>query len=245
MTPGSHTVTFWAKDAYGNLTSIDRTYTVKSVDLTLFPAPGSSLLLGDVDLGKSATQIVTATNSGEVPLWITAATTVGSPAAFTVSGGGVLLNPGQTADLAVRFAPSATGVFSGALHVLAGDATTHAAYPLSLANITLTGRGVRTELPPDQAAQNLLDDFNKNVSGFTLVGSGSGSSASGRLGALRNMIEAAGDYIARGDYVNARIQLTDIIARCDGLPHPPDFVAGTARQTVCDKARALLKSIGG
>ena len=248
-TTGPHTFTVTATDYAGNKTVIQRTYTVLNADLTLFPTPGSSLLLGDVDLGKFSTQIVTATNTGNVPIWLTAAVTAGSSTAFSVSGGGVVVSPGGTADLTVRFAPTVAGVFSGALRVTAGDATTHTPYPLALADIVLSGRGVKTELPPDQAAQKVLDDFNKYVSGvipgMSLVGSGSGTSGSGRLGAMRNMIEAAGDYIARGDYVTARTQLIDIIARCDGLPKPPDFVSGTARQQLCDEATALLKSIGG
>jgi hypothetical protein len=59
------------------------------------------------------------------------------------------------------------------------------------------------------------------------------------------MIEAVGDYLARGEYISARVQLADVIARCDGVPKPPEFVAGAARQAICDEARALLHAIGG
>lgn len=242
MTPGTHTVTFWATDGFGNKASIDRTYTVKVVGLTLFPAPGATLPLGDVTVGQAVTQIVTATNSGEVPLWISAATTHATPAAFSVSGGAALLNPGQTLDLTVRFAPTATGVLTGALHVEGGDATSHAAYPLGLADIGLTGRGVSAELPPQKAAQKLLLDYNAAIANGTLVGSGPETLAAGRVKAMRFMIEATGDYIARGNKPMARILLTLVIGCCDGLP--PDFVSGPARQQICDEARALLKSIG-
>lgn len=243
MTPGSHTVTFWAEDGFGNRTSVERTYVVRDVAVSLFPA--DSVPLGDVTVGQAVTQIVTATNSGEVPLWITAAVTPGTPAAFSVSGGGAVVNPGQTLDLTVRFAPTAAAVLTGALRVVAADAVTRVAYPLGLADIVLTGRGVSSELPPQQAAQKLLLDYNAALANGTLAGSGPGNSGPGRAKALGNMIEAAGDYIARGDYARARSQLADVIARCDGLPKPPEFVAGPAREGICEQARALLTSIGG
>jgi len=243
MTPGTHTVTFWATDGFGNRASIDRTYTVQNVGLSLFPAPGATLPFGDVTVGQAVTQIVTATNSGQAPLWISAATTSTTPAAFSVSGGGVLLNPGQAVDLAVRFAPTTTAVLSGALHVEGCDATSHAAYPLGLADIVLTGRGVSAELPPNQAAQKLLVDYNAAIANGTLWGSGSGVCAALRVKAMRCMIEATGDYIARGNKTMARILLNLVIDCCDG--QPPDFVSGPARQPICDEAKALLKSIGG
>ena len=243
MTPGTHTVTFWATDGFGNRASIDRTYTVQNVGLSLFPAPGATLPFGDVTVGQAVTQIVTATNSGQAPLWISAATTSTTPAAFSVSGGGVLLNPGQAVDLAVRFAPTTTAVLSGALHVEGCDATSHAAYPLGLADIVLTGRGVSAELPPNQAAQKLLVDYNAAIANGTLWGSGSGVCAALRVKAMRCMIEATGDYIARGNKIMARILLNLVIDCCDG--QPPDFVSGPARQPICDEAKALLKSIGG
>jgi TolB protein len=243
MTPGIHTLTFWAEDAFGNRSSVERTYVVRDVGISFAPAPGETLPFGDVTVGQAVTQIVTATNTGEVPLWVNGATAAGSSSAFSVSGGGALLDPGQTLDLAVRFAPLGTGVQSGALHLEAGDAVTHSAYPLGLADIALTGRGVSAELPPDQAAQNLLAHFNAAIADGTLVGTGGSFAAAIHVKAMRCMIEASGDYIARGHNTLARILLTLVVGSCDGVG--PDLVKGTSRQQICDEARALLRSIGG
>ena len=62
----------------------------------------------------------------------------------------------------------------------------------------------------------------------TLEGSGSGGSASGRLNALINQIEAAGDLSDAGLIDEACGQLASTLKRTDGVFPPPDFVSGEA-----------------
>lgn len=69
--------------------------------------------------------------------------------------------------------------------------------------------------------------FDEAVNGGTLNGAGSGSSADGRLGALRNMLEEAALLINAGDIAGACQQITDAYKRTDGQPKPPDFVQGS------------------
>ena len=64
------------------------------------------------------------------------------------------------------------------------------------------------------------------VAANTLVGSGPGVSADGRLGALRNMIVTAAAYLDQGEAALAVAQLEAVLDRCDGAAPPPDFVGG-------------------
>lgn len=81
------------------------------------------------------------------------------------------------------------------------------------------------ETPEEQIAE-ILTFFNASVESKTLQGEGSGNSAKGRMGALRNMIEATGNFIESGDYERGCLQLLDAYYRCDSEPKPPDFVTG-------------------
>ncbi len=75
---------------------------------------------------------------------------------------------------------------------------------------------------------SVIDLFDQAVEGGTLVGTGPGNSAAGRLKALRNMLLTAGDLIEQGDIGAACTQLQDVADRSDGNSPPPDFVQGVA-----------------
>ena len=61
----------------------------------------------------------------------------------------------------------------------------------------------------------ILDFIKDSVEAGTLYGSGPGKSAEGRLGALRNMIEATGNLIDAGLIEDACWQLQDAYNRTD------------------------------
>ncbi len=86
----------------------------------------------------------------------------------------------------------------------------------------------------------ILEFFDASVANGSLVGSGPGKSANGRRNALRNMIEAAGDLIDDGYIEEACQQLLDAYQRCDGLPRPPEFVAGPAASTLAQMILDLM-----
>ncbi len=58
------------------------------------------------------------------------------------------------------------------------------------------------------------------------------------------MIEAAGDLIGTGDIDEACAQLMAAHKKCDGLPRPPDFVAGEAREDLAQMILNLMASLG-
>jgi hypothetical protein len=106
--------------------------------------PGSSLLtvnatsisFGDVAVNTSATQSVTLTSSGALPVNISALSTSG--AEFTSTGlvAPASLSPGQSVVVNIQFGPTAAGAASGAL-TISSDASNNSAM-----SIPLTGNGV-------------------------------------------------------------------------------------------------------
>jgi hypothetical protein len=98
---------------------------------------------------------------------------------------------------------------------------------------------VRTYAPLDALVDTILKFFDISVREGTLVGDGKGESARGRLKALRNMLNTAGDFIARDDFDGACNQLRDAYNRTDGLPKPPDFVKGTAAPDLAKRIESL------
>ncbi len=82
------------------------------------------------------------------------------------------------------------------------------------------------------------------IAGGTLVGTGSGNSATGRLNAFANMIEATGDLIEAGFIEDACGQLKSALRRVDGAPRPPDFVAGVDAALIKAEIEFLQTSLG-
>ncbi|MDB4303401.1 hypothetical protein N9934_01240 [Desulfosarcina sp.] len=90
----------------------------------------------------------------------------------------------------------------------------------------------------------ILDFFDESVEDGILEGDGPGKSANGRLNALRNMLEMAGDLIGVNDYEGACGQLAAALKKCDGESRPPDFVAGPATSDLYDMILELMAELG-
>jgi hypothetical protein len=92
-----------------------------------------------------------------------------------------------------------------------------------------------------QAFVSEIEDFcEQAASDGDLEGSGSGNSGDGRFNALMNMIAMAGDLINDGDIDGACGQLMAAYRKCDGDPHPPDFVEGPAASDLADMIMDLM-----
>ena len=99
-------------------------------------ASNASLNFGDVQVGKSTSQMVTLTNSGTANVSISAVSASGS--GFSTSGSGnMTLAPNQSANVYVNFVPGAAGASTGALEV-SSDATNW------MVSVSLAGSGVTT-----------------------------------------------------------------------------------------------------
>lgn len=97
---------------------------------------------------------------------------------------------------------------------------------------------------PEPTIDFILEFFDESVANGSLTGDGQGNSANGRLNALINMLEMAGDLIAIGDIEGACGQLKAASRKCDSESPPPDFVTGYAVTELYNMISELMKSIG-
>ena len=205
-------------------------------------AAPASVQFGDVTVGLSATQIVTITNVGAADLTVTGISLAPGSTGFSIASAPAtpfVLAPGATADVAVAFTPAVAGPASGTLRVTSDDPDE------GLVEVTLSGNGVSGETPPSEQLESILTFFDDSVADGTLAGSGPGNSAKGRLGALRNMLEAAGDLIDEGHIDEAIQQLQAALLHVDGQPRPPDFASGPAAAELASMIQQLIESLGG
>ena len=93
-------------------------------------------------------------------------------------------------------------------------------------------------------AEEIVAFIKNSVQEGKLAGNGPGKSAEGRLGALINMIEAAGNMIKAGLTEDACQQLQDAYNRTDGASPPPDFVTGEAAAELAQRIQELMVSLG-
>jgi hypothetical protein len=212
-------------------------YVPRPVEPGIEVAP-PNLDFGMVDLGDASLGIVTITNVGNEDRSVEAvALTGGSNPAFTLaplSLPAVLPRDGVL-DVEITFTPTVAAIVEGTLEVTSDDPDS------PLLTVSLVGEGV----PLDDPVMALLDEvFDPAVDDGTLVGDGPGSSGPGRLRALRNMIEAAGDLIDTGFIDEACDQLLNAQKRADGLFPPPDFVTGPSGPVLYDEIGLLRSDLG-
>ncbi len=192
---------------------------------------------GDKSLGSITIALVTVSNTGNVELEVTPVGTLGSPYFYKVDASLNSIQPGETKQVYVYYQPNVLGFSSTTLRIQSNDPNR------PLVEVQFSGNCVPEEYPPQDQIADILAFFEVSVVNGSLMGSGPGNSAQGRLDALRNMIEAAGDLIAQGRIQEARQQLQDAYRRVDGLPRPPDFATGSAASTLADMILQLLNSL--
>jgi predicted outer membrane repeat protein len=196
---------------------------------------------GDVNIGTSDMTFVTIYNSGSANLTVSAISfTPDSNSDFSITSGPSLpaaIEPDGFVYVGITYSPSVEGYVTAILEIISDDPDE------DLVQINLGGFGVQTELPPEGQIAEILAFFDASVADGGLLGSGPGKSAQGRLGALRNMIEASGDLIEDGLLEEACEQLLDAYNRIDGQPRPPEFAQGTAAPTLAGMIEGLRMSL--
>jgi hypothetical protein len=106
-----------------------------------------------------------------------------------------------------------------------------------------TGSFTVTVLEPT-TIDNVIAAVNAAGADGTLKGDGPGRSASGRLGAWRNMLDAARNALDAGNVAGACNLLQQAYLRADGDSAPPDFVTGAAREELAQMVLNLRESLG-
>jgi hypothetical protein len=205
--------------------------------IEVFP---DALDFGVVELGSSTSCMVTISNGGFAPLTVWELNLTGA-AGFSLDAAPplpVALTQGTSQDVTLVFAPQVEGPASGTLEIVSDDVET----PIVV--VELIGQG-DDEPEPEEQIEEILEFIDDQVATGDLVGDGPGGSASGRLNALVNMIEAAGDLIATGDTEGASAQLQDALNRTDSEHPPPDFVAGPAAAELEVLLQGLISDLLG
>jgi ELWxxDGT repeat protein len=197
----------------------------------IMPGPDSSYIGSKADVGGVLFFAAHDGVSGQ-ELWKSDGTEAGTVMVKEINPG-----PGPSVNIEVSYTPSAPGPAEAVLEILSNDI-------VSQRQVPLFGMGVSGELPPDEQIAAILALIEESVASGTLTGDGLGKSADGRLKALTNMIEAAGDLIEAGLLTEACVQLQDVYNRCDGESPPPDFVSGTAASELAAMVQALMASAG-
>jgi hypothetical protein len=198
---------------------------------------------GDVDVGTSSTTIITVSNVGGHPLIVDDISLDGSsdfaitskpslPAYITPPNGQV-----NSIDVEVTYTPASLGYTSAVLQISSTDLANNPVL------VNLGGVGIDGGQTP-VTITDILAFFDQSVADGTLYGNGPGKSDNGRKKAMRNKLKAAGDLIDGGYIDQACEQLLDAYQRCDGLPRPPEFVAGPARSTLAQMILNLMGDLG-
>jgi len=196
---------------------------------------------GDVEVGTSAMTIVTISNLGNAGLGVNSlGFTAGSSNDFSITASPnipAVIEPNEFVDVEITYSPSVEGYVAAVLEVASDDPDE------SVEQIALGGAGVITEIPPSQQVVDILAFIDTSLELQTLAGAGPGKSGEGRLGALINMIEAAGDLIEAELFEESCQQLHDAYRRTDGEPRPPDFVSGEASAELAEMIQNLRLSL--
>ena len=157
----------------------------------------TSVAFGDVVVNTSATQPVTLTSTGTVPVTINGATLTG--AGFTVSGATfpTTLNPSQATTLEVEFDPAVVGSATGQLTIASNSSTNGTAV------IALTGTGtaapvVAVAVTPASVSTTVgtTQQFTASVTGTSNTTVTWTASGAGCSGATCGTISSTGLYTA-------------------------------------------------
>jgi hypothetical protein len=194
---------------------------------------------GDVQVGSSSTAIITISNINGQTLEIYSVSLSGSgDFAISMEPDPIVVS-GMSTAVEITFAPSAVGYVSAILDIESNDQAN------PIVSVSLSGVGVAAEPPPSPSIDDILAFFDASVEDGTLYGSGRLSGvAEWRLNRLRNMIVRAGVFIDNGWIELACWQLRRAYRRCDGLPRPPEFVAGPATSTLAQMIFDLMAGLG-
>jgi hypothetical protein len=148
----------------GSATSNAATLTVSASTLILNSSV-SSLSFGNVNVSSTATQNVTLNNAGNSTVTVSGVTLSG--AGFSASGvsTGLILNPGQTASLAVTFNPSGAGSITGNVTVASNASNSPDAITISGTGAAVTNYSVNLSWTASTSTVMGYNTYSSTVSG--------------------------------------------------------------------------------
>ena len=199
---------------------------------------------GNVTKGDSATTIVTIQNTNGHIITITGLSLTGTsdpdyeitsvePLPIFLDWNGI-----SSTDVEITFAPTSAGYKTGVLVIQSDDIVNPAIL------VQLGGEGVEDN-PEPISMDDIIAFFDASVEAGTIEGRGySPWLANKRLKAYRCMLVAAStlidaDYIGWGCFTLERCYM-----RADGMPRPPDFIIGEAREALIGMILQLMDDLG-
>jgi hypothetical protein len=192
---------------------------------------------GDVEIGTTATAIITLDTGCSNETVLSRVEVVGNPDFAVTPPESMVLPPYGSLELELAFTPSLPGYTSASLEIETDD------FFVPLVEVPLGGVGVHDE-PPSQVQVAVIQLFLEEcVITDTITSEGSGNSANKRINALYSMLDAVGDLIMDGEYELAYTQLESLYRKVDGEPNPPDFVTGEDVDGLALRVAALLEAL--
>jgi len=117
-------------------------------------------------------------------------------------------------------------------------------YDRALNSDEITNLYLYNAIPEPDPIQEILKFIEKSVADGTLIPVKPGKPGEGQLGALINMIKAAGELIKAEDIAGTCGQLHAALGKTDGQEQPPDFVTGEATAELAQRIQELMVSLG-
>jgi hypothetical protein len=199
-------------------------------------------MFGEVEIGMSIALMVQITNAASAEadlvvsdLQITGDTNLEFDIDAPLPGALPLtIVPGGSEDVMVRFTPAVEGLATATLEVTSND-------PDGVLGVNLEGMAVLAEPDFEEEIMAIMEILESG----DVAGEGPGNSGAGRLQALNDMVETAGDLIAMDEIDAACGQLDQARLRTDGEFPPPDFAApGAATDEVNGLILDLQEELG-
>ena len=171
-----------------------------------------------------------------------------APATLTIEGATPFLYDPSAGNLLLDIVITPGGVIGGALpsFYLARNGTASgimSRYHNFGTGFIGWGLVTRFELAP-LTLDNVVAVVNQAVASGALTGDGNGESGAQRLKAWMNMLQAAQQSSASGNVGGACAVLEQAYLRSDGTTPPPDFVRGSAAQSIAKLLQALRTEFG-
>jgi hypothetical protein len=189
------------------------------------------------DVGASKTETLRVSNRGTADLTVNAVEISGGGGAFTFPSPIVpplVLVPGASANIAVRFTPATAGPAAATLSIASTDPVR------PQVTVPLSGEGISLA----EQAQQLLEDFDQGLADGLLVPVGAGSSASRRAAAFRLMLVQGLTLLNQSDLAGACVQFQSAYLHVDGADRPADLIAGSRAAALAAEIAELCAHLG-
>lgn len=219
--------------------------------INIYPGPDAEWNylydFGDVEVGASGVMIFQIENDPTAPSWLIVDEVVLEDVSgpFTISQNPAYpayIDAGDSVYVEVTFAPDAVGFFEGVMTVYSNASNdppgAHIPYGLQ-------GMGIAYEPPADELMTLVMDFYADALADGSIYGlGGGGASAGAHIRVFGNMLDAADDLIAAGDYEGACAQLDHAVVKSDGANSPPDFIGGPGVSSLNSMLLDVMSALG-